>query len=255
MPSSSNILKGLENSIDCRVLEVRHRFAVVKADAGSAAGGNGQPGLDPELLAGRIIAGAREEAGRILDEAGAAAREILERAGRDAEEEAGRLKMQARDQGFEEGKREALAVAAAEASSIREEARAVIRQSEEIRRQTIESLESEIIGLAVDIAEKVLSAELELHPRAVVKIAREAITMLQDREQVVLYVNPAEAALYEESREDLARHLSPGGKLHIVSDSAMDPGGCVAETAHGRVDARLGARWGLLLKALEGAGR
>jgi flagellar biosynthesis/type III secretory pathway protein FliH len=116
-------------------------------------------------------------------------------------------------------------------------------------------MESEIVRLSIEIAEKVLSAKLGLHPQVVVDIAREAIDMLHDRDQVILYVNPGEAGLFEEKKEELIKHLSPRGELHIVSDHEVGPGGCVAETEYGRVDARLETRWGALLKALEDVNR
>ncbi|MCL6477614.1 MAG: hypothetical protein K6T65_04285 [Peptococcaceae bacterium] len=151
---------------------------------------------------------------------------------------------------YTEGRREALAGAAADAAAIRDQAGLVLRQAEEIRRQTLKSVESDIVRLAIEIAEKVLAAKLDLHPQIVVDIAREAISMLHDRDQVVLYVNPAEADLFEERREDLIKHLSPKGELHIIADADISPGGCVAETEHGRVDARMDTRWEALLKAL-----
>lgn len=250
MPSSFNILKGLEKDFDCRTLEIRHQFVNGEAEDPEDSGLEAPP-ADPARVAAEIIAEAEERARRIVSEALEAAREIEERAGREAGEKAERIKREAREEGFEQGKREALAKAAADASSIRDQARSVLRQAEEVRRQTIESVESEIVRLSIEIAEKVLSVKLRLHPQVVVDIAKEAITLLHDRDQVVLYVNPAEGDLFEEKREELVRCLSPRGELHIITDPEIGPGGCVAETEHGRVDARLDSRWEALLKALE----
>lgn len=251
MPSSFNILKGLEDDFDYRTLKIRHQFVEEEAGVGLAGSGREVQAPDPSQVAARIIAEAEEKARGIVSEALAEARETGEKARLEAVEEAERIKREAREEGFEQGKREALAKAAADASSIRDQARSVLRQAEEIRRQTIESVESEIVRLAIDIAEKVLSAKLRLHPQVVVDIAKEAISMLHDREQVVIYVNPAEEDLFEERRDELVKHLSPRGELHIITDSGIGPGGCVAEAGHGRVDARLDTRWEALLKALE----
>jgi flagellar biosynthesis/type III secretory pathway protein FliH len=251
MPSSSKILKGLKRPGDRRLLELRHQFTPVAEEVQEEEAVRADPEVDPALEAGRIMAEAQERAKALIDEAREAARELEERIVREALEEAGRLKKEAWEEAFDQGKREALAKAAADASAIREQARSVLRQAEEVRRQTIQSVESEIVRLAIEIAEKVLSAKLKLHPQIVVDIAREAISMLHDRDQVVLFVNPAEADLYEEKRDDLVKHLSPKGELHIIADHEIGPGGCVAETEHGRVDARLETRWEALVKSLE----
>lgn len=249
MPSSYKILKGLERPGDRRLLELRHQFIPVEEVQEETF--QADPEVDPALMAGQIIAEAEERAQALISEARESVRQLEERIVREALEEAGRIKKEAWEDAFEQGKREALAKAAADASSIREQARSVLRQAEEVRRQTMESVEAEIVRLAIEIAEKVLAVKLKLHPQIVVDIAREAISLLHDRDQVVLFVNPAEADLYEEKREDLVKLLSPKGELHIIADHEIGPGGCVAETEHGRVDARLETRWEALLKSLE----
>lgn len=257
MPLSFNIIKGLEGSRDCRTLQIRHQFMKEEAlEPGvNCPEPPPAPEVDPALVARQIIAEAEEKAEKLISGAREAAGEIEENILREALEEAERIKKEAREEAFEQGKREALAKAAADASSIRDQARSVLRQCEEIRRQTLESVESEIVRLSIEIAEKVLSAKLSLHPQVVVEVAREAINMLHDRDRVVLFVNPSEAELFEDRRDELAKHLSPMGELHIIEDSDIKPGGCVAETEHGRVDARLDGRWEALLKALEDSGR
>ncbi|MCL6611801.1 MAG: flagellar biosynthesis protein [Peptococcaceae bacterium] len=255
MPLSCRILRGVESNGGFRVLELRHQFVpeALEEDLGIAR--MEAPEVNPGLEAGRIVAEAEEKARTIISDAREAARVLEERIIQEALEEAEKIKERAREEAFEQGKKEALAKAAADASSIRDQARSVLRQAEEIRRQTLESVEADIVRLAIEIAEKVLAVKLKLHPQVVVDVAKEAINMLHDRDQVVLYVNPAEAELYESKREELMKHLSPRGELHIIADHGVGPGGCVAETEFGRVDARLGTRWEALLKNLEEIGR
>lgn len=249
MPSYSNIIKGMETAGDRRVLELKHVFGGREEDKKDVK--EELPPEDPAAEAARIIGDAGERARKIIADAETLALQIEKNAREKMEAEAGITLQQAREQGFAEGKKEALARAAAEASSIREQARTVLRQSEEIRRQNLESLESQIVSLAVEISKKILVAHLELNPQAVADIAGEAISLLHNREQVVLYVNPGQYQLIQGKREDLLKLLSPKGELHIISDPEIDPGGCVAETEYGRVDARTEKRWEPLLRALE----
>ncbi len=250
MPLSCKILKGPASTGGRRVLELRHRF-ICEAKPEEAV----RKEVDPAVIAGKILDEAEARAHEIICGALEAAREREERIIQEALKEAGRIKEKAREEGFEAGKKEVLDAAGAEAASIRDQARSVLRQAEEIRRSTLKAVESEIVHLAIEIAEKVLAVKLDLHPQVVVDIARKAINMLHERDQVVLFVNPGEAHLYEERREDLVKLLSPKGELHIIADHDVGPGGCVAETEFGRVDATLDARWKALLKNLEEIGR
>lgn len=251
MPLSSKIIKGSKDLSEYMVLELRKSFLQESVEETPAE----EVETDPSVTAALIIGEAEEKAGRILAEAMARARKTEEEIVGKAEGKAKELFRASREKGLEEGRKEALARAAADASSIREQARTVLRQAEEIRRRSLESLETEIINLAVDIAEKIVMAELKQNPRSVVDVAKEAIDLLRDRDQLVLYVNPEDVALFEERRPDLTKHLSPGGELHIIADSDISPGGCVAETEFGRVDATLDTRWEGLIKSLGEIGR
>ena len=251
MPLSSKIIKGLDKSFDCRIIELRHIFREEDIVEGVAEeNGKAEPAIDYEKLAALMLREAEEKAQKLIARAEKDAAGIEDASRERAGEEAERIKKEASREGFEEGKKEALAKAAADASFIREQARSVLRQAEEVRRQTIESLESDIVKLAIEMTEKILSAKLNLDPRVIVEIAKEAIGMLHSREQVVLYVNPSEVELYEERRGELIKTLSPKGELIIIKDPDIEAGGCIAETENGRVDATLGSRWGALLESL-----
>lgn len=251
MPLSSKIIKGLDKSFDCRLIELRHIFneedIVV---TGAEENGITEPAIDYEKLAALMLREAEEKAKIIIAEAKKNAAGIEESSREKAGEEAERLKHEAALEGFEEGKKEALAKAAADASLIRDQARSVLRQAEEVRRQTIENLESDIVKLSIEMTEKILSAKLNMDPRVIVEIAKEAIGMLHNRDQVVLYVNPSDVDLYEERRGDLVKALSPKGELIIIKDPDIETGGCIAETENGRVDATLDSRWKALLESL-----
>ena len=221
-------------------------------DRATGSGGNGraQPGPLEEAgaRAEEILAAARREAAAILEKA-------REEAGRLAGEAAARGREEGlaagREEGYREGYRKALEEAAAEAGALREEARQVLRQAEEIRRATLAGLEGEVVALAREMAEKIVAAQLTLDPAVVLNIVHEALETARAREQAVLYVNPEQMAMVEERRQELEPALPPGTVLQIIGDPAVEPGGCRVETADGRVDASLKARWQALQEALQ----
>lgn len=153
-------------------------------------------------------------------------------------------------EGSEKGYREGLARVEQEADSLRNQARQVLEQAEQIRRKTMESLEYEVIELARDIAERLLS--INLGPETVVNVAEESLRMVSDRVSVVLYVNPSDSELAENKKEYLLRLLPAGANIHIIADGGISPGGCLIETEKGLVDATLEKRKSELLDALYG---
>jgi flagellar assembly protein FliH len=237
----------IDNSF--RPLELRHKFSVEVEETG----------VSPEELLEDMLAQARdrliraeEEARAIIDGATAEAADVIRNAMADARREAEEIKKEAGEKGFSEGKKEALAKAATEAGAIREQARSVLRQAEEIRRQTLDGIEGEIIELAKEMAAKILFSEIRQNPEIIMAVAGEAIDLLKDRDEVALYVNPSEASIFEQRKMELKQLLSPKAVLHILPDAGVSPGGVVAETRYGKVDANLGARWQALLQALHG---
>lgn len=191
---------------------------------------------------------ARDEAEQIIAAARREAESLLEQARRQAAAEAIEEKEKARQQ----GRQEIMSKAMADAMAIREQARQVLRQAEELYRQRLDALAGDIIDLARQIAEKLVHRQLELEPETVLSTARAAIELLRQQEQLVLYVPPQEMELYSRHMEQLQRLLPPGSRLNLLADGTLSPGECVLESLHGRVDAGWAARWQALKEILEG---
>ncbi|WP_051618142.1 FliH/SctL family protein [Desulfofundulus thermocisternus] len=255
MPSSFRIIRGFVSGGEDPVLLVpRYHFPVLPLEGHGEGNGNGQGRAAEEK--------ARAEGEKILAEAKREAEGILARARQEAEELAREAAARAREeglregweQGYREGHRRAMEEAAAGARALREEALQVLRQAEEIRRAALENLEGELVALAREMAEKIVAAQLAVDPAVVLNIVREALDAVRIREQVVIYVNPGQKKLVEDSREQLLPVLPPGTALHVIGDPSVEPGGCRIESGDGRVDATLEARWRALEEVLREAG-
>jgi len=226
MLSSSRVIKGARFREDAAyLLEVRN----VTEEGGDA---------DEERVAGKM----RE----LLDNAGREAGEIVRKARAEAEE----IARETRRAGYEEGYRDAFDKAGEEAESLRAEARDVLRQAERIYREKLGSLKDDIISLALDIAEKIVAAQLSLDREMVLNIAAEALRMVSDRERVTLFVHPSEGELFRSRKGDLEKVMTDRAVIQVVADPAVSPGGCLVDTEQGTVDASLDARWKNLLDAV-----
>mgnify|MGYP000867193305 CR=1 FL=1 len=156
------------------------------------------------------------------------------------------------DEGYEEGYKEGLKKAEEEVVSLRAEAARILEQANNIYREKIISLQEDITALAVDIAKKILGAQLSLDPESVANIAVEAVQMMTNRENYTVYVNPGEANAFNVKRYELEKLLNDRARLQIIADPGVAAGGCLVETEQGMVDASLEARWAAMLETIYG---
>lgn len=197
-----------------------------------------------------ILQQANEQAKDILQQAEEQAAQLLHRSLAEAERKAQQIKEEARQAGWQEG----IHASESEAEKIRDQARGVLQQAQEVYRKTLNKMESEIVDLAVDIAERVVMAQLSVEPQTVMQIAREAVEIVKNRPVVTIYVNDADLIILENGRVLLLQGLPPKVELHLLVDNAVQPGGCRIETDQGQVDATLETRWQEVIKALYGQG-
>jgi flagellar biosynthesis/type III secretory pathway protein FliH len=157
-----------------------------------------------------------------------------------AHEERARVLQEAREAGYAEGRaRAAIEVAGVLAAARAEAAAAVARAG------------AQALEVAAAMAERIVGRAVALEPRVMAELAGEALAACQTRRGgVVLRVPPAHLGDVERHRAALAERLGEGAALEIVGDEAIEPPGCVVDTAVGRVDARLPALLAALTASL-----
>jgi flagellar biosynthesis/type III secretory pathway protein FliH len=195
---------------------------------------------------GRVVPGvvldARAQAAALVSEARREADQL--RAALTDERE--RVLREARGEGYEEGRARAALEAARVLAAARAEARAAVGRAR-----------AEALDVAAAMAERIVGRAVALDPGVMAEIAGQALEACQTRRGgVVLRVPPAHLEDVERHRAALAARLGDAATLDIVGDEAIEPPGCVVDTAVGRVDARLPALLAALtagLAAEEGA--
>lgn len=171
-------------------------------------------------------------------------REMLSAAGTEAgriraEAEAARDRVRARAE--EEGRQEGLARAAAQLAAAGAD-----------RDRLLAGAEREVVALALDVARKVLGRELAGDPDLIAELAARALAEARERREVVLRVNPADAAALRAGEERLAA-LLVRAHLLVREDASLAPGAVLVETEAGRVDGGVEAQLAYLARALEEA--
>ncbi|MTV47795.1 hypothetical protein GJ688_02200 [Heliobacillus mobilis] len=181
---------------------------------------------------------AKEQANSILAEAHRQAEEITFLAGQEAET----LRRSKSEQGYQEGYRKAIEQAQSQAEAIINDAHHEVETARQAKLTYINSKEPEIVELSIQIAEKILQYEIANKPDVVLNIAMNAINKVRDMSAVVLKVHPQDYPLVQTAKPELMRLIKGLRTLTVEMDETVDRGGCIIDTSHGYVDARIEAQ-------------
>jgi len=171
-----------------------------------------------------------------------------------AESEAALIIQKARresSQMFEQAKKEGHEAGKKEADLKVKEALQTLNQAVYERKKIIKDAESEILRLALKVAEQIIRSEVSLHRDVSLNIVTEAINRVSDREQVIVRVNREDAEYIKRQKDRLAGILDGVKSFSVIEDSQIEPGGCVIETNLGYVDARISTKLKSIEEALE----
>ena len=125
----------------------------------------------------------------------------------------------------------------------------VTAMAEEIA-QLPERLAPEVTGMALEVAARIVRAELSVRPERVAEVVRGAIRRASDRERMVVHVNPADLDVVRDASASFTAQIGGITRLDVVDDPRIPSGGCVVETGSGDIDARLSSQFTRLAEAL-----
>lgn len=152
------------------------------------------------------------------------------------------------DAAREEGRRAAEAVLASQVAAHRQATDAMQRatsvfanaldQIEHVDLGTLHDFQQQVLSLALHLAEEIVGRELRACDDVVLAAVERSLSLVPDRGDVVLRVNPDDLAIVLESTGSMGHRA---GDVQIVADAAVGRGGCVASCGALQVDAQLPA--------------
>lgn len=151
-----------------------------------------------------------------------------------------------RDDGYKAGYEAGVEAARA---ALAEEAEGLRREALSLRAALREEAEGDIVRLAMAAARKVLGRELAQHPEEVVRVVAGLLREARDQEEIEVLVHPGDAVTLEGLGEEALRGGAMAGKVRVVSDPSVEPGGAVVRTPGGTWDAQPSSQ----MKAVEAA--
>ena len=108
-----------------------------------------------------------------------------------------------------------------------------------LRQLTHQSIEQEVVELALAIARKVICREIEVDKEVVVCVAREALSRVEDPGNIKIKMNPSDLQFINETKYQLSDLIGNIDKVTIEPGENIQSGGCVVETNLGEIDARI----------------
>lgn len=166
-----------------------------------------------------------------------------------AEAEAVEIRRRAHAEGLVSGREEGLRESEAHITAVH----ALVEDLNRERDEFYSRSESDLVRLAVVIAEKVLAQQLAVKPETVVDITRTYLKRIREREVVRIRLNPDDLPLVNEARQSLMAEIDGVRELQLFEDRRVGRGGVVLEVPSGTFDARFTAQVESIRKTLDDA--
>ena len=157
----------------------------------------------------------------------------------EARDEAETMRKSAYEEGLEQGAekgREAFTESVAHAAQALSEAGAAMQEA---RQSFLESLEPQVVELAILIAGRVLEREAETDTELLQRTVRRALEKIADRQELRIQVHPDDVKALREHKIALLEEFDGLQELVVEANAEVTPGGCIVESQLMQVDARL----------------
>ncbi len=156
-----------------------------------------------------------------------------------AKERADKIAKDAYNNGFEQGERAGFELGNKKAEAVAEGFLKALEEIRHCREEVLQQAEIEAVRLAMVLAKKIIHREISLQEDLIIDVAREALTQCAVSDHIRIEVNPEDYSFLEGCGDRFQKEVQTGGKIETVPNPAIRRGGCIVETALGKIDARI----------------
>jgi flagellar assembly protein FliH len=156
-----------------------------------------------------------------------------------AQAEADAIREAARTQGYAEGLAAGRDEFAAQAAPAVQALAASVVEAEADRDRVSGEAEAAAVELALQIAEKTVTASIAVDPGRVVDVVRGALRCLIERERVTIQVHPEDLPLVREAVGSLVGQLGGIEHIEVQEERRVQRGGAIVRSTAGEIDARI----------------
>ena len=170
---------------------------------------------------------------------------------REAEAARDRIRDQARREGLDLAKADAIEAARRDAAPLADLLRRAAEAVKDRRAELTTLAERDLVKLALQIAAKVVKKEIAAGTVAVENLRR-AIELTASRRELKVLLHEQDLARVEAYLPDLRREFSDLQKIALEPSPAVEPGGVIVQTREGSVDATIAAQLDQIERGLLG---
>ncbi len=200
-----------------------------------------------------VVERARQEAARILAEARAQADVLREQAQREGHDKGYPLGIEeGRRNGQDEAFRAARDEFAAQHSTLVSALGTALSEVETIKQTLQLEAERDVLEFAVDLTVKMTFEIGRTRREAVIENLRRALDTVGGATDVIVRVNPADAAALETFCEGGLRLPDRAAHVRVLTDESIAPGGCRVDSGRTEVDATLESQTAQLVSLVLG---
>jgi flagellar biosynthesis/type III secretory pathway protein FliH len=99
--------------------------------------------------------------------------------------------------------------------------------------------ETELVGVAVAIAEKIIRTSLQLQPDLTVGVVEQAVELAMGSTSLQIQLHPSDLESLGDRIRGVVQDSSRGVEVKLVPDAGVSPGGCLIATDRGQIDGQL----------------
>jgi flagellar assembly protein FliH len=115
----------------------------------------------------------------------------------------------------------------------------MLSQLNNIRKETYQEIEKEVVELALAIAKQVICQEVTLNQDIVACVAREALAKVEDPGRIKIKMNPSDLEFINQTKSQMKYLLQNMDNVTLEAEEQIQCGGCIIETDLGEIDARI----------------
>ncbi len=193
-----------------------------------------------------ILLEAQEEYDKRLKEANIKSEDIISKANEKAEliiqnayERANSIIEEHKQKGYEEGYNNGYQEGKKNSDVLITEANEIKSKYLQERSRVLNSIESDVINLVIEICEKILSKNLQDDEENILSIVLKGLDSLNNSDSITVIVSEDDFNIVEMSKDRLLSMGSLIENIKIKKDVKMEKGDCVIETTNGSVDVGL----------------
>ena len=130
----------------------------------------------------------------------------------------------------------------AEVAKLKDQTAKFLKQLETSKKDMINGLEHVLLRFCVELTKKIVACELTTNPDIVLAAIKKSLTMIADRDNILIRVAPGDMETASGNKDFLSTVTERLEHVRIEEDSRISKGGCIIESNSGMVDARLGVQ-------------